>query len=138
MKSSHGEARCMCSELVTVKWVNEFDRKKSVVANLEEIWPSGARLQIPEPVRPGSELKIVCRDASFKAQLCTCAADFVGYVAEAKFEGNCRWSRETYLPEHFFDPLSLLPKENIKLKELEERNTEQLAELCKSINLTVA
>ena len=131
MKGSPGEARCMCSELVSVHWVNEFGLKRKEVANLEEIWPSGARLQLPAPIRQHTQIRIVGHGTEFSAQVCTCAADFAGYFAEVQFAGGYEWAKEKYLPEHFFDPQTLLAKG--RLKQLEEKNTEQLARLCKSL-----
>ncbi len=132
MESSPGEARCMCSELVSAHWVDEFGHKRKEVANLEEIWPSGARLQLPTPIRQQTQLRIVGRGTEFLAQVCTCAADFAGYFAEVQFEGGYEWSKQKYLPEHFFDPQTLRAKG--RLKQLEERNAEQLANFCKSLS----
>ena len=132
MKQSHGLARCLCSELVTVHWVNEFGHKREVVANLEEIWSSGARLQLPGPVRRDTELRIACRKVKFLGRVSTCSADFIGFFVDVQFEDGCEWSRELYEPDHFFDPRSLLPDNG--QKQLKEKNAEQLAECCKDLD----
>jgi len=133
MANSRGQPRFLCSELVTAEWRSVFDHERTEVVNLEEIWESGATLQFTAPVRAETPIRIVCRDAEFLGRVSLCRADFIGYVVEIEFVEPRRWSRGQYLPEHFFDPASLLPQE-----ELKEKNADLLEECTKDIPCGVA
>ncbi len=114
--SIHGEARFMCSELVTVRWVSEFEHSRDVAANLEEIWESGAQLQLPNPIRANTRVQFTAAGADVSGIVRSCAADFIGFFVEIEFEGGYRWSRERYEPEHLFDPRRLLQQDGLKQK----------------------
>lgn len=127
------EGRFMCSELVTVHWVNEFGHEREATGTLEEIWASGAQLQLPCPVRAGTRLLIRATKAELTGAVRACTADFIGHFIEIDFENNYRWSREQYEPEHLFDPQSLVPRD-----ELKDRNNELLALCSKLLDSRVA
>jgi hypothetical protein len=117
MAKSRGEQRYMCSDLVTARWTTVLGRRRrEEVVNLEEIWPSGAVLSFSGPLRPETEVEFAGGDACFRGRVKSCAADFVGYLVEIRFEPGSEWSRERYEPEHLFDPASLLPREALKAK----------------------
>ncbi len=125
-----GKARFLCSELVTVRWVSEFGSSREVTANLEEIWESGAQLQLPNPIRTNIPVHVsVEKTELFSGVVQSCAADFVGYFVDIEFEGGYRWSPAQFEPEHLFDPRSLLKRDN-----LEEKNQKMLAECNKVLS----
>ena len=126
MPDSRGGARYMCSELVTVSWVSKFGRPREVVANLEEIWSSGARLQFPGPVQPETRLRITTAKPELRGTVRACSADFIGYFVDVEFDEGCQWAPEQYGPKHLLDPQDLLRRE-----ELKEKNSQLLSECSK-------
>ena len=120
--------RFLCSELVTARWEDVFGRKCEEVVNLEQIWRSGAELLFSRPVRAGTPLRFAAGRASFSGKVTRCTADFLGYLVELEFTAGCEWSRKEYEPEHFFDPRSLLPRE-----ELKQKNTRLLEDCAKRL-----
>ena len=133
MADNRGQHRFLCSELVTVHWRDVFRRKREEVVNLEEIWASGATLQFSRPVREGALLRVTCRGAEFSGIVTRSTADFVGHIVEVEFEDGYEWSRQEYEPEHFFDPWSLLPED-----ELKQKNDQLLKDCVKDLPQWVA
>ena len=136
MATGCGQARYLCSELVTVEWRSVFDRERTEVVNLEEIWASGATLLFSAPIRPATPLRIACHGAEFHGRVVHCRADFIGYLVEVAFDDGSRWSPETYVPEHLFDPRSLVAKD--ESGGLKEKNDELLAQCVKVISERIA
>lgn len=116
--------RCLCSELVEVVWTDAFGRRRRETVNLGEIWKNGAVLESESPIRQNSRVEIRCRGAVFSGEVSRCTADFVGYLIEVEFAPGVEWSRETYEPEHFFDPAAMKPA--TARKGLAARNHEML------------
>ncbi len=107
--------RCLCSELVEAVWVDAFGRRRKQVVNLGEIWEKGAVIESEAPIRAPSEVEIRCRGATFQGRVTRCTGDFVGYLVEVEFAPGVKWTRESYQPEHFFDPAAMKPAAQQKL-----------------------
>lgn len=116
MAKKQDSVRCLCSELVTVRWQDAFGRRHEVVANLGEIWEEGAVLESEVPVRSDTLVRIESHAVELEGRVARCAADFMGYRIEVAFPEECRWSRERYEPQHFLDPRDLEKRDHLKRK----------------------
>ena len=116
MTRNRGQAKCLCSELVTALWTDAFGQRQKRVVNLEEIWSGGAVLQFEEPLRIGTEICIATKGPEFGGTVVACKADFIGHFVKLEFSPGTEWSRQDYEPGHCLDPLSLLAKQELKLK----------------------
>jgi len=133
MRRNREMGACLCSELVTARWMNAFGQRQETVVNLEEIWAEGATLQFEYPMRPGAEVEFLGGSSRFVGTVAESRSDFVGHFVEIRFADGYRWSRELYEPDHFFDPASLSPVEELRTK-----NNKLLEEVLQKIQNRVA
>jgi hypothetical protein len=133
MRRNRETSACLCSELVTALWTDAFGQRQEAVVNLEEIWPEGAILQFEYPMRPGVEVEFRSESHRFEGAVVESRSDFVGQFVEIQFADGCRWSREMYEPDHFFDPKSLSPVEELRTK-----NNKLLDDVLRKIRNRVA
>jgi len=101
------EARMLCSELVTVQWVDSAGRDCMATAVLEDISPSGACLQFEVAVSEGTQLSIAVPGMVLPGQARYCRFRDAGYFTGVRFDGDCQWSAARYRPQHLLDPRSL-------------------------------
>jgi hypothetical protein len=99
MNERRAEQRWMCSELVTVQLENEG---QTMVANLEDISPSGACLELEQAVPREAPLVMDCSNCRFRGRVKYCVLRQSGYQVGVHFT-ECKWSREKYAPEHLLD-----------------------------------
>ena len=59
MTQKRSEPRYMCAELVNIRIRHEDQTVEEAIANLEDISPSGACIQLEEAVRVGADIEIV-------------------------------------------------------------------------------
>jgi hypothetical protein len=107
------ESRYLCSNLVSVHLPVHSGGEREVVGNLEEIYPSGAYLNLEEPIDSGLPIRMVCSDLQatyeFKAVVAACHHDpATGYYIEVEFSPGFQWSPEVYMPKHVIRASSLL------------------------------
>lgn len=102
------QERFLCSELVNVKWSDSRGCQQESVVNLEEIWRDGAVLQFEVPPDAGMPVSMTGSGPAFCGVVKSFTQDCGGYLVEVEFAEDCRWSREEYEPEHFFDPQRLV------------------------------
>ena len=133
MRRNRETGTCLCSELVTARWTDAFDQRQEAVVNLEEIWPEGAILQFEYPMRPGVGVEFLCGPTRFEGAVTESRSDFVGHFVEIQFADGCRWSRDLYEPDHFFDPKSLSAVEELRTK-----NNKLLDDVLRKIQNRVA
>ncbi len=55
MNERRFEGRFLCADLVRVEWLEREDECRTTEGVLEDISPSGACIQIEEPIPPGTE-----------------------------------------------------------------------------------
>ncbi len=103
MLERRSEFRLMCSELVRLRG----GRGPAVTANLEDISPSGACLQLEQPVAVRARVRLLGRWRGFQGEVRYCISSPVGYLAGIRFDIAGQWSREEYAPEHLLDPREL-------------------------------
>ena len=108
MQERRVEARMMCADMVKVSWKDADGRGRSAMALLEDISASGACLQLETPLPPGVTIQWSSTHRQFRAVVRYCVYKEIGYFAGVEFNPSSKWSRETYEPQHLFDPRQLL------------------------------
>ena len=94
MVEKRREPRYMCSELVNVLIRHQDHRLEEAIANLEDISPSGACVQLEMAVEIGADIEIVCSKCSFKGKVRNCRYFEGGYDIGVAFTKRRRgvWS----------------------------------------------
>jgi len=99
MIERRAEHRFLCSDLVAVQLESQ---DQLLVANLEDISPSGACLEMEEPVPMGATVVLNCSDCPLRGKVKYCAFRESGYQVGLEFM-ECKWSKEKYAPRHLLD-----------------------------------
>ena len=99
MRERRREPRSMCAELVKVR-IDEASGVREEVANLEDISPSGACVQLEAATREGADIEIVCAKCSLKGKVRYCRFVELGYDVGVAFDRPRAWDRRKYTPEH--------------------------------------
>ncbi len=94
------EDRELCADLVKVQWKLESGPTHSEWAILEDISPSGACLEIEEPIPPETIVSLQFKSDRCTARIKYCKLDKVNYLLGVQFEQGYRWSRRKFKPEH--------------------------------------
>jgi hypothetical protein len=76
---------------------------KEFIANLEDISPSGACLQLEAALREGADIEIVCSTYSQRGKVRYCRFVEIGYDVGVAFDERQSWSRERYEPQHLLE-----------------------------------
>mgnify|MGYP000862461923 CR=1 FL=1 len=104
MQHQHWAPTYLCSELVSLQYVDAAGRQKRTTANLEEIGPNCASLlveaRIPRGARTtietqGQRLQGYARGAVHEEPL--------GWFVDVKLSPDSSWSRRRYTPEHLLN-----------------------------------
>lgn len=93
----------MCSDLVRIVIHPAGGVPAETVANLEDISPSGACLQLEAAIREGTDVEIVCSTCRLKAKVRYCRLAETGYDVGVEFEPRMAWDRRRFEPEHLLD-----------------------------------
>jgi hypothetical protein len=93
-------SRVLCAELVELQWKGIDGCKEHCTANLEELWRTGATLDLEQPLPDGAWLRISHPKADFRARLLYCQPNLTGYSAGVVFDSSTPWEPSTFLPEH--------------------------------------
>jgi hypothetical protein len=93
----------MCSELVRIVTPGADGPPAEAVANLEDISPSGACLQLEEAIRVGTEVEIVCSTCRMKGKVRYCRFAGIGYDVGVELEPQASWDRRQFEPDHLLD-----------------------------------
>jgi hypothetical protein len=99
MAEKGSEPRYMCSELVKIVVRHEDQTVREAIANLEDISPSGACVQLDEAVRLGADIEIVstCR---FRGKVRNCRFAGSLYDVGVTFDDPGAWDASRYEPAH--------------------------------------
>jgi hypothetical protein len=103
MRERRSEPRYMCSELVKIVTHNPDGPPAETVANLEDISPSGACVQLEVAIREGTDIVIVCSACLFKGTVRYCRFVEIGYDVGVEFESRGSWDRRRFEPDHLLD-----------------------------------
>jgi hypothetical protein len=94
------EERELCADLVKVQWKLESGASHSEWAILEDISPSGACLEIEEPIPPDTIVTLHFTNDRCQARIKYCKSANINYLLGVQFEQGYRWSRRKYKPDH--------------------------------------
>lgn len=103
MREKRSEHRLMCADLVNVEIRAGSKRQQRMVANLEDISPSGACLQLDAAVRKGASVDIICATCRLKGKVRHCRFMETGYNVGVKFDKRNSWDRQLFEPKHLLD-----------------------------------
>ena len=93
-------ARVLCADLVDLVWTGMDGCRERCTANLEEIWRTGATLDLEQPLSDGAMIVIHHERADFKARVLYCQQNLTGYSAGVVFEASTPWEPARFLPAH--------------------------------------
>ena len=79
----------------------------AVVVNLEDISPSGARVQTDEPIPIGAEVELHCGARVYTGVVRYCLASSLGQDLGIQFTPSGAWKATEFAPKHLFDPGSM-------------------------------
>jgi len=108
MQDRRNENRMLCADMVDVSWKDQAGRKTTATGLLEDISPSGACLQMESPIPLGTIIQWRTSDHEFTGSVRYCVYREIGYFVGVEFEGNSRWSKKAYRPQHLLDLKKLL------------------------------
>jgi hypothetical protein len=100
MAQKRSEPRYMCAELVNIRIRHEDQTVQEAIANLEDISPSGACVQLEEAVRVGADIEIVCSTCRFRGKVRNCRYGGSGYDIGVAFDTRGAWDASRYEPAH--------------------------------------
>jgi len=100
MRQRRVENRDLCADLIKMAWTPEMESFRTEWAILGDISPSGACLEIEEPVPVNAivELEFGCDRCQAVVQYCK--YDKVNYLLGVKFNHGYRWSSNRWEPKH--------------------------------------
>jgi hypothetical protein len=93
----------MCSELVRVVRHSPEQPPSETVANLEDISPSGACMQLEEAIQVGTDIEILCSTYRLKGKVRYCRLVEIGYDVGVEFVPRQAWDPSRFVPEHLLD-----------------------------------
>ena len=108
MQERRMDARLLCAELVEVIWIDKGGRQCRRVANLEDISPSGACVQLESPMPCGTPVSLGYGDGHLNGTVRYCLYQGLGYFLGVEFDEGCRWSRKHFRPRHLLDVQQLV------------------------------
>ncbi|MDQ6704503.1 MAG: hypothetical protein M3Z85_00925 [Acidobacteriota bacterium] len=108
MKRDDAGARMLCSELVLLKWRDVSGVERESVGDLEAISPSGAWLQVDDPIPEATPLSIGIRRAELKGKVYQCTFNYAAHALAIQFDCGTKWSRRCFTPKHLLDPAVLM------------------------------
>ena len=103
MRERRSEPRYMCSELVKLVTVRADGPPAETVANLEDISPSGACVQIEAAIGVGTDIEIVCSTCRLKGKVRYCRFVEISYEVGVEFQPRAAWDRRQFVPDHLLD-----------------------------------
>lgn len=93
----------MCSDLVELVVHQAPADERAIAANLEDISPSGACVQIEEGVREGSQVEIIGSAFRLNGTVRYCRFTPLGYDVGISFDLPKAWARQAFEPAHLLD-----------------------------------
>ncbi len=102
MTERRSEPRFLCADLVMVR-VGDSEQPREIVANLEDISPSGACVQMETAAREGADIEILCANCRLKGQVRYCRFSELGYDVGIAFDERKSWNKRRYTPKHLLE-----------------------------------
>jgi hypothetical protein len=103
MLQKRSEARFICADLVKIQINTGRRRIQETVANLEDISPSGACLQLETAVQEGADIQILCSRCRLRGKVTYCQFSETGYRVGVAFHKPESWTLRRYALRHFLD-----------------------------------
>jgi hypothetical protein len=100
VRAERREDRELCADLVKVQWKPESGPDRCEWAILEDISPTGACLEVEEPIVPGTTVSLQFKSERCEARVKYCKQEKLNYSLGVQFEQGYRWSRRRFKPEH--------------------------------------
>ena len=104
------EARMLCADLVDIRWKDKSGRGRKATAVLEDISASGACVQIDGPIPQNTVVRIRLPKGQLQGTVRYCIYRDIGYFIGLHFEGDSKWSRKQFQPQHMLDMPRLLSR----------------------------
>jgi PilZ domain-containing protein len=108
MKERRAEPRLWCSDLIKVRLESAGGEPAELMANLEDISPSGACAQFEQAVPAGARLCLALGRHKFRGRVTHCTHNEIGYFVGIRFDAGKKWSRQIYEPKHLLDPMEVM------------------------------
>jgi hypothetical protein len=102
MNDRRSEPRFMCADLVKVR-IQDAAGDRDVIANLEDISPSGACIQLDTAVAAGADIEMVCAKCRLKGKVGYCRFAELGYDVGIAFAERGSWNRRQFVPKHLLE-----------------------------------
>ena len=103
MLQRRSEPRFLCADLVKIQVHGKGKSAGPAVANLEDISPSGACLQLEEAIREGTDIDILCSRCKLRGKVKYCRLIESGYSVGVEFQKRKSWNLRRFEPRHFLD-----------------------------------
>lgn len=100
VKQKRFENRDLCADLVKVVWKPNLMMPCMDWAILGDISPSGACLEIDEPISVDTIVDLEFGGERCQAIVRYCKYDMVNYLLGVEFEEGYRWSSNRWAPKH--------------------------------------
>ncbi len=104
MRKNGNNHQYLCSQLVTVEYVDQTGHDNSLTCNLEEI--SSAKLSIlsDSEVPHGSPVVVLCQGHRLRGHAQNpIQHDQLGWFYDVRLVPKSRWSKDLFLPEFLLD-----------------------------------
>jgi hypothetical protein len=102
MDERRSEPRFMCSDLVKVR-IQDAAGTREVTANLEDISPSGACVQLEDAALAGADIEVICDKCRLKGKVSYCRFAALGYDVGIAFHKQSSWNRRRFAPKHLLE-----------------------------------
>jgi hypothetical protein len=103
MLQKRSEPRFLCADLVKIQVLKKRKPAESAVANLEDISPSGACLQMEQAILEGTDIEILCSRCRLRGKVKYCRFTETGYNVGVEFKKCKSWNLRRFEPRHFLD-----------------------------------
>lgn len=110
MKERRTKSRLLCAELVQVMWKDQSVIQRRHVANLDDISPRGACIQMDQSIPEGTSITLQCGGSELVGVVRYCCHRDGSHFVGIEFDEGSDWSRKNFHPKHLFDPRRLVPQ----------------------------
>ena len=102
--------RLLCADMIFVEVETKPKRWRRFHGNLEDISPSGACVEVDEPISVGVSIRLVCRGFRVTGTVRHCTFQKTGHLIGLEFQEGQKWSRGRFWPKHLTDPRAVKAK----------------------------
>src|SRR5688572_7281369 len=104
----------LCSQLVTIEYLDALGQDLSLTGNLEEISPTRLLVLSESNIPLGISVVVQCQGHRLNGRIQKAVRDDqLGWFSAVRLKANSRWSEKLFLPEHLFKlpiPASVIAK----------------------------